>query len=125
MPTRRIGLALLPLLASALDNGLARNPPRGFNPWNVFGHNARGECKLPVPWVPGGCRVFTESLVLATARAMASAGPGEVEVSLRHEKGWAVRDEGGAAVGGVVEDGVARWSVGVLPPGGGVFYVGK
>ena len=30
-----------------------------------------------------------------------------------------------AAVGGVVEDGVARWSVGVLPPGGGVFYVGK
>jgi hypothetical protein len=63
MPTRRIGLALLPLLASALDNGLARNPPRGFNPWNVFGHNARGECKLPVPWVPGGCRVFTESLV--------------------------------------------------------------
>ena len=46
MPTRRIGLALLPLLASALDNGLARNPPRGFNPWNVFGHNARGECKL-------------------------------------------------------------------------------
>ena len=54
MPTRRIGLALLPLLASALDNGLARNPPRGFNPWNVFGYNARGECKLPVPWVPGG-----------------------------------------------------------------------
>ena len=55
----------------------------------------------------------------------APAGPGEVEVSLRHEKGWAVRDVGGAAVGGVVEDGVARWSVGVLPPGGGVFYVGK
>ena len=114
MPVRRIGLALLPLLASALDNGLARTPPRGFNPWNVFGHNARGECKLPVPWVCG-----------FTASYEAPAGPGEVEVSLRHEKGWAVRDEGGAAVGGVVEDGVARWSVGVLPPGGGVFYVGK
>ena len=26
----------------------------------------------------------------------APAGPGEVEGSLRHEKGWAVRDEGGA-----------------------------
>ena len=39
----------------------------------TFGHNARGECKLPVPWVPDGCRVFTESLVLATARALASS----------------------------------------------------
>ena len=59
MPTRRIGLALLPLLASALDNGLARNPPRGFNPWNVFGYNARGECKLPVDSLCGAAVAAT------------------------------------------------------------------
>jgi alpha-galactosidase len=31
-----VGLTLVPA-AHALDNGLARTPPMGFNDWNAFG----------------------------------------------------------------------------------------
>lgn len=64
----------------ALGTGLARTPPMGWNPWNCFGVGRTGNCKLPLPWVPGhpqttqggGCHGFNESVIIAIAKEMVS-----------------------------------------------------
>jgi alpha-galactosidase len=59
----------------ALDNGLGRTPPQGFNPWNCFGISRTGTCKLVNPALPPpGCHGFNESVILAVADAMVSSG---------------------------------------------------
>lgn len=52
----------------ALDNGLARTPPMGFNPWNCAGITAKGTPKLPGPL---GRMGFDEAFIKATADVMA------------------------------------------------------
>eukprot|EP00756_Hemistasia_phaeocysticola_P021619 Hpha_TRINITY_DN15785_c0_g1::TRINITY_DN15785_c0_g1_i1::g.39384::m.39384 len=71
--------AFLALLAatsvSALDNGLGRTPPMGFNPWNCFGIDRRGNCKLVNPNLPKpGCHSFNESVILGIGEAFVSTG---------------------------------------------------
>jgi alpha-galactosidase len=52
-----ISLVMLPCMSNALDNGLARTPPMGWNSWNKF-----------------GCKGLNEKVVRDTADAMASNG---------------------------------------------------
>jgi alpha-galactosidase len=52
-----IAVGLLPTFAQALDNGLARTPPMGWNSWNKF-----------------ACQGINEKVVRETADAMASNG---------------------------------------------------
>jgi alpha-galactosidase len=52
-----ISLGMLPCVGNALDNGLARTPPMGWNSWNKF-----------------GCKGLNEKVVRDTADAMASNG---------------------------------------------------
>jgi alpha-galactosidase len=52
-----MSLAMLPCMGNALDNGLARTPPMGWNSWNKF-----------------GCKGLNEKVVRDTADAMASNG---------------------------------------------------
>jgi len=72
---RAISLLVIVSPALALDNGLARTPPLGFNPWNCFGISAKGTCKLPLPWVESGpkCHGFNETVILDIANAVASS----------------------------------------------------
>ena len=66
-------LALLLTPAAALDNGLGRTPPLGFNPWNCFGVSSSGRCKLINPALPPpGCHPFNESVILSVADALVS-----------------------------------------------------
>ena len=59
----------------ALDNGLGLTPPMGFNPWNCFGKDRSGHCKLVNPDLPSpGCIGFNESVILSIADALVSTG---------------------------------------------------
>src|SRR5271154_2873522 len=70
----------MPLVGHALDNGLARTPPMGWNSWNKY-----------------GCKGINEKVVRETADAMASNGmkdAGYVFVNI--DDCWQVgRDEAG------------------------------
>lgn len=96
-------LCLLLARAISLDNGVGLTPPRGFNPWNCFGINAKGQCKLPLPWLPGPmpCHGFNETIILEVAHAIASsplAAAGYSYVNL--DCGWSTgkRDSSGQLV---------------------------
>ena len=72
---RILTAATLFCVAEAIDNGVGRTPPLGFNPWNCFGISAKGTCKLVNPSLPPpGCHGFNESVILDVARAIVSTG---------------------------------------------------
>src|SRR5271170_8170540 len=50
-------LAITPVVGHALDNGLAKTPPMGWNSWNKF-----------------GCKGLNEKVVRETADTMVSSG---------------------------------------------------
>jgi alpha-galactosidase len=52
-----MALAITPTLGRALDNGLAKTPPMGWNSWNKF-----------------GCKGLNEKVVRETADIMVSSG---------------------------------------------------
>jgi hypothetical protein len=52
-----LGMACAPVAGHALDNGLARTPPMGWNSWNKY-----------------ACKGINEKVVRETADAMASNG---------------------------------------------------
>ena len=59
--------ALLALLGTgvALDNGQAKTPPMGFNPWNIWGKMNGGAPRAG----PGGVAGFTQAMLEQTAEA--------------------------------------------------------
>eukprot|EP00051_Salpingoeca_urceolata_P016939 m.227918 g.227918 ORF g.227918 m.227918 type:complete len:407 (-) comp18822_c0_seq3:57-1277(-) len=68
MPSVVMLLTLLGTGVSALDNGLGRTPPMGFNPWNCFGTSAKGTQKLP------GSHPYNASVIRAVADAIVNTG---------------------------------------------------
>jgi alpha-galactosidase len=96
MPTcgfSRLLFCALFCTGTALDNGQAKTPPMGFNPWNVFGKMNTG-----APRNPGGIAGFNQSLLEATVDAMVARGLRDVGyVYMNLDCGWTDghRDETG------------------------------
>jgi alpha-galactosidase len=65
--------AILLSTVQGLDNGF-HTPPLGFNPWNVFGRDRSGNCKLKTGW----CKDFDDAVVREAVQGLLDLGLAEV-----------------------------------------------